>query len=197
MGSPVTAAVGGHNTRDPNDNNNNNNNDISDNITYKSQMISYPQLHETIDNVTSPNSYTEFLKVLSKQCSGLKNVKTYTDKQIEKFYNTQQSADHIRIKINTECSNYTAQANEAMQNDIHRRRNKIYKNTKKKRKVFLKKKRIKRFINKAKIDSKLVQNRRKGPFVGVYITCGEFMSRFLNLKPNQHILVASLGLPPS
>ena len=56
--------------------------------------------------------------------------------------------------------------------------------------------RIKRFIIKAQTDAKIL-NKSHNSFIGIYITFGHHMSRFLSLKPDQHILIAHLGVPPS
>ena len=55
----------------------------------KPRIISYPNLNDTIDKVSSPDSYVNFLRHLSKQCKAMrKTVGQYSDSQLELFYKT-------------------------------------------------------------------------------------------------------------
>ena len=96
---------------------------------------------------------------------------------------------------------YIDYANKAVTSDILRRRKNVLKKNKKKyhsmrKKEHLLNNRIKRSILKAQTDANLL-NKSHNSFIGIYITFGHHMSRFLSLKPDQHILIAHLGVPPS
>merc|ERR1712105_49176 len=54
----------------------------------------------------------------------------------------------------------------------------------------------KRFTVMAKTDPDLFNKSSRNAFIGVYITFGAKMSRFLGLKSGQRILIGHYGVPP-
>merc|ERR1712074_261180 len=55
----------------------------------------------------------------------------------------------------------------------------------------------KRFTVMAKTDPDLFNKSSRNAFIGVYITFGAKMARFLGLKTGQRILIAHYGVPPA
>ena len=124
-------------------------------------------------------------------------LQTYTDDQIKTLMSSEQGADLVRTKLKGECSKYSTQANLSV--DINRKRGRK-KNRKRKRKKNKKLKKrdtgtsLKKLVTKARVDQHLLAV--KTPFVGIYITFGENMAKFFNLKKDQIILVGVYGVPP-
>merc|ERR1712105_216993 len=122
-----------------------------------------------------------------------------------------------------ECKRYVEDANKRVRRDIKKLRQssalnsliktgeKVKKEEMKKKKKKKKKKKVekkkkeeedqvddsnKRFTVMAKTDPDLFNKSSRNAFIGVYITFGAKMSRFLGLKSGQRILIGHYGVPP-
>ena len=122
-------------------------------------------------------------------------LQNYTNAQIKKLMSSEAGADLIRTKLNGECSKFTSQANLSVDINRKRRNKKNNKKRKKKKKKINKRDTIssKKLVRKARVDQNILTQRT--PFMGIYITLGENMAKFFNLKKDQILLVGVYGVP--